>query len=117
MAVTENEFELQAADGVPTAAIPAADPFDMFPGVDSDDYPEIVGRAPIPPGTYLFRTTELAWDTNKKSTLLLSMRLIRALQVETGAPVPEGGIITERFNTFWPPEPGPRRTSRRPIES
>ena len=105
-----NEYDLGAAGtaAVPAAAVAAADPFDMFPGVDADDYEEITGRQPVYPGDYLFEVTSLGWDQNKKGTLLLGLKVVKPLQVDPGVPSNGTGttVITERFNSFWPPEPG-----------
>lgn len=109
---TDNEYDLGVSVGGGTAAVPAAsapavDPFDMFPGVDTDDYPEITGRQPISPGDYLFEVASLAFDKDKKGTLNLGLKLVKALQVEPGAPAsPAGTVITDRLNNFYPPEPG-----------
>jgi len=105
-----NEYDIGASGtaAVPVASAPAADPFDMFPGVDTDDYPEILGRQPIYPGDYLFEIVSLSFDTNTKGTLLMGLKTVRAIQQEPG--VPTNGAttqaITERFNNFYPPEPG-----------
>jgi hypothetical protein len=107
--MSPNEYDLGTGAGtaaVPAAVAPPADPFDMFPGVDTDEYPEILGRQPLSPGDYLFEVTGLAFDTNTKGTLLLQLKVVKPLQLEPGAPAPEGGIITERFNSFYPPPPG-----------
>lgn len=109
---TDNEYDLGVSVGggvaaVPAAALPAQDPFDMFPGVDTDDYPEITGRQPISPGDYLFEVASLNFDKDKKGTLNLGLKLVKALQVEAGAPTsPAGTVITDRLNNFYPPEPG-----------
>lgn len=105
-----NEYEIGASGtaAVPAAVAPSADPFDMFPGVDTDDYPEILGRQPIFPGDYLFEITNLSFDTNTKGTLLMGLKTVRVIQQEPG--VPTNGAttqaITERFNNFYPPVPG-----------
>lgn len=107
--MTTNDYEVTGPSGtaaVPTMAAPAADPFDMFPGVDTDDYPEILGRQPITPGDYLFEVASLTFDTNTKGTLLLGLKIVKPLQVEAGATATTGGVITERFNNFYPPAPG-----------
>ena len=105
----DNEYDVGASGtaAVPAMATPAADPFDMFPGVDTDDYPEILGRQPITPGDYLFDVVGLTFDTNKKGTLLLQLKVAKVLQVEPGAPAAAvGSVITDRLNNFYPPAPG-----------